>query len=57
MEWVVVVDFPDDCTKRLFQVFSSETSVPEYDDFTEGDGPVSSREKASLGRSGFFAVL
>lgn len=43
--------------KRLFQIISSEISVSGYDAFTEGGGSVSSREKASFGRSEFCPVL
>lgn len=42
--------------KRLFQIISSEISVSGYDAFTEGGGSVSSREKASFGRSEFCPV-
>lgn len=51
MEWLVVVDFPDDCQKEAFSgVFLQK---PEYQGMmkviTESDGPVSSRQRASLG--------
>lgn len=43
--------------KRLLQMISSEISVLGYDAFTEGGGPLSSREKASFGKFGFCPVL